>query len=193
MKNSNENIHSFSGKGLFPARYAFTLLLPFRNLILSPKKLVKQIKPHEESIVLEVGPGPGFFSAIVARAIPKGKLVLFDIQESMLNIARKRLKKKRITNVDFVTSDGGNFPFNDNQFDIIFMVTVLGEVQNKTLYFQEFRRVLKQEGIVAVSEQKGDPDLISIEDLKKLFFTHGFTLTEKFGSKLYYTLIFKPI
>ncbi len=182
---------SFSGKGVFPSKYAFTLLIPFRKLILSPKKLLKQIKPEADSIILEVGPGPGFFSIEVARAIPEGKLVLFDIQGEMLDKAEKRLKRKGINNVEFVKSDGEQFPFPDKKFDIIFLVTVLGEVENRDLYLIEFRRILKDGGEVSISEQAGDPDLMTIEELETLFSNNEFKLIEKIVKKFYYTLIFK--
>jgi ubiquinone/menaquinone biosynthesis C-methylase UbiE len=190
---STENKHSFSGKGLFPVKYAFTLLLPIRKFILSPKKLLKQLNPKDHSTILEVGPGPGFFSSTIAKAIPNGLLTLFDIQESMLNIARKRLTKKGLTNVDYIASNGKSFPFQDDQFDIIFMVTVLGEVHNKNEYLKEFQRVIKENGIVAVSEQAGDPDLMSVDALTELFVANGFKLANKYGNKLYYTLIFQPV
>lgn len=32
----NEHKNSFSGKGVFPPKYAFTLLIPIRNIFLSP-------------------------------------------------------------------------------------------------------------------------------------------------------------
>ena len=47
---------------------------------------------------MEVGSGPGYFSAEIAKIIPDGKLILTDIQEEMLELARKRLSRKRITN-----------------------------------------------------------------------------------------------
>lgn len=35
--------NSFAGKGVFPPQYAFTLLLPLRNLFLSPRKLIQRL------------------------------------------------------------------------------------------------------------------------------------------------------
>lgn len=182
---------SFSGKGVFPSRYAFTLLFPGRKLILDPKKLIGQIRPEKDSSILEVGPGPGYFSVDVARSIPDGKLVLFDIQQEMLDKAGKRLKRNGITNVEFVKSDGHTFPFSDDQFDIIFMVTVLGEVEEKETYLREFGRILKKGGRIVISEQKGDPDLMREEELEEMFSKEGFRIAERYGNRLYYTLVFE--
>ena len=44
--------------------------------------------------VLEVGPGPGYFSPHIAKIINQGKLHLMDIQAEMLEHAKRRLDKK---------------------------------------------------------------------------------------------------
>lgn len=59
MLNINEPVKkSFSGKGVFPYQYAFTLLLPIRNIFLSPKKLIERLHLTDNNFVLEVGSGP---------------------------------------------------------------------------------------------------------------------------------------
>ena len=55
-------IKNFGSKGVFPYQFAFTLLIPLRNIFLSPKKLISRLELKEDSIVLEIGPGPGYFS-----------------------------------------------------------------------------------------------------------------------------------
>jgi hypothetical protein len=50
--------------------HAAHLLNPLRKFILSPKKLVKRLELRENSKVLELGPGPGYFSLEIARSIP---------------------------------------------------------------------------------------------------------------------------
>ncbi len=44
------------------------------HLILSPQKLSDRLHLSTGSCVLEISPGPGFFSAQVARRIPSGRL-----------------------------------------------------------------------------------------------------------------------
>ena len=61
--------NAFSGKGVFPPKYAFTLLIPFRNIFLSPNKLIQRLDLKAEHIVLEIGPGPGYFSANTAKTL----------------------------------------------------------------------------------------------------------------------------
>lgn len=182
---------SFSGKGVFPAAYAFTLLIPLRNVFLSPKTLISRLGLKEDQCVLEIGPGPGYFSLPVARHLKKGRLVLLDLQQKMLDISRKRLEKRNIRNVDYRTCDGTGFELEKSSFDRIFMVTVLGEVTNKDRYVEEMHRVLKDDGMVSISELAGDPDRLSREELQHLLAAHGFVLVETFGNKRNYTLNFR--
>lgn len=88
--------------GPMPVERAPHLLNPLRALILSPRALTKRLDLKKNSQVLEVGPGPGYFSPEVARRIPEGKLVLADIQQEMLDMSRKRLEKEGISNVQYV-------------------------------------------------------------------------------------------
>lgn len=181
----------FVGKGVFPYQMAFTLLIPFRNLFLSPKTLIKRLDLKNNLRVLEIGPGPGYFSVEVARSISHGLLDLFDIQQEMLDLARRRLDKHGLSNVQFHRADGRNFPFENNLFDRIFMVTVLGEVQNREIYAQEIARTLKCDGIVSVSEMKGDPDQMTQKEVVALFDTVGLECYQKFETFFGTTLNFK--
>lgn len=194
MKDKKEDIFNrIAKKGLFPPQLAFTLLIPLRNIILSPKKLVKRLDLKKDYRVLEVGCGPGYFSPKVARAIPNGELVLTDIQREMLRKAQKRLSRKNVSNVEYHLSNGIDFPFKDNEFDCIYMVTVIGEIENQEQYVKEFLRILRPGGIVSISEQAGDPDKMSIKEVKKLFNKFNFKFDKMYGSKRNYTINFvKP-
>ena len=136
----------FTSKGVFPYQYAFTLLIPLRNIFLSPRQLIKRLNLKDNINVLELGPGPGYFSAHIAKAIPNGHLVLADIQREMLDLAQRRLDKRGIKNVDYYLCDGNSFQFEDNSFDRIFMVTVIGEVEKKMNTFRNFIEFSKKKG-----------------------------------------------
>lgn len=183
--------NSFSGKGVFPPKYAFTLLIPFRNIFLSPRKLIQRLDLKEDHNVLEIGPGPGYFSAHIAKQLKSGRLVLLDIQQEMLDFAKKRLDKKKIKNVDYKLTDGNSLNLESDFFDSVFMVTVIGEVDNKDNYLKEIYRVLKEDGLLSISELAGDPDKISIDEIQSLVSAYGFEVTEIFGNKLNYTVNFR--
>ncbi|MCU4139097.1 MAG: Ubiquinone/menaquinone biosynthesis C-methylase UbiE/MenG [Thermodesulfobacteria bacterium] len=102
-----------------------------RRLILSPQKLADRLHLKENFNVLEIGPGPGYFSVEVAWRIPHGHLELFDIQQEMLEKARRKLEVAGLHNVGFTQGDAVDLPFDENEFDVVFLVAVLGEVSDK--------------------------------------------------------------
>ena len=175
---------------MFPPRYAFTLLIPFRRIFLSPQKLIQRLDLKEDHLVLEVGPGPGYFSTHIAKKLKRGRLVLLDIQQEMLDFAKRRLNKMKITNVDYKLTDGDSLALESNYFDRVLMVAVIGEVDNKEKYIKEIYRVLKEDGILSISELAGDPDKLSIDEIKSLASANGFKETGVFGNRLNYTVNF---
>jgi ubiquinone/menaquinone biosynthesis C-methylase UbiE len=186
-------VRRLAAKGVFPHKFAWSLLIPLRNIVLSPQKLIERLELKDDFTVLEVGPGPGYFSVKVASVLTRGKLVLADIQREMLDYAKCRIEKRGLANVEYHLCDGESFPFDDNAFDRIFLVTVLGEVENQAAYLSEFRRMLKSEGILSISELAGDPDKIPAENLRKLTESAGFSFCGLYGSKWNYTMNVRKI
>ena len=192
-KENGNTVKRFASKGVFPHQFAFTLLIPFRNIFLSPKKLIERLELKEDHTVLEIGPGPGYFSLNVARKLKKGKLVLTDIQKEMLDYSKKRMDKKGIKNVEYKICDGNKLDFTDDSFDRVFMVTVIGEVEQKELYIKEIYRILKKGGILSISELAGDPDKMSVEEVEELVMICDFKLKNQYGSNKNYTINFEKM
>jgi ubiquinone/menaquinone biosynthesis C-methylase UbiE len=191
-KGSKQEIYNrLVSKGVFPHQMAFTLLIPARNLFLSPGQLISRLQLRKDSHVLEVGPGPGYFSTHIAKAVTHGKLVLADIQQEMLDKAKKRISGKKLTNVEFYLCDGNNFLLPDEAFDVIFLVTVIGEIENKNTYVKEFHRLLKAGGILSISELKGDPDKLSVNEIKELLADSGLVFDHLYGNRNNFTINFK--
>jgi ubiquinone/menaquinone biosynthesis C-methylase UbiE len=191
MDNKVSSIKRLAGKGVFPPKYAFTLLSPLRNIFISPRQLIERMDLKSDSIVLEVGPGPGYFSAKIAPVLHSGKLFLTDIQQEMLDYAKKRLSRKKINNVEYHLCDGSYLPFSESMFAVIFMVTVLGEIENKQQYIKEFYRVLRKNGILSISEQAGDPDKMEPAEIKELLKDSGFIFDRIFGTNKNFTINFR--
>ncbi len=190
-RSSSDIVTRYTHKGVFPHQFAFTLLIPLRNIFLSPGKLISRLELKKDSHVLEVGPGPGYFSIRIAKALTDGKLVLADIQREMLDKARKRIRKKGFSNVDFYLCDGEKFQLPDESFDIIFLVTVMGEIENKNAYIKEFHRLLKKGGLLSISELKGDPDKMTSSEIKELIKDSGLAFDKIFGNENNYTINFR--
>jgi ubiquinone/menaquinone biosynthesis C-methylase UbiE len=139
--------------------------------------------------ILEIGCGPGYFSRAIADAVPEGSLVLFDLQVTMLEIARQRLSA--LENIQFVQGDALSLPFADASFDAALLVLVLGEVPDQDRCIAEVGRVLVHGGSVMFAESRRDSDFIPIEKLQARAEKHGLELTERRGPRWEYTARFR--
>jgi ubiquinone/menaquinone biosynthesis C-methylase UbiE len=156
------------GPGRYPVEYASWLLNPLRNLIAPPGRIVDRLELAAGDRVLEVGCGPGFFSPTVARRLAHGHLTLFDAQPPMLEMAAQRLQRLGLSNFTIVAGTAEALPFADATFDVVFMITVLGEVPDRAAALTEAARVLRPRGQFSATEAAGDPDRVKGAELDGL-------------------------
>lgn len=164
----------FHGRGVYPHQLAFLLRLPIRDLVFSRRQLVRSLGLDPSAVVLEIGPGPGFFSPAVARELPRGRLELLDLQLPMLQKARRRVRRAGLLNVAFTCGSACGLPYRKNAFDVVFLVAVLGEVSTPQDCLQEIARVLRPGGRLVITELPGDPDALSLEKIQGLVTPLGF-------------------
>ncbi|MEZ6030053.1 MAG: methyltransferase domain-containing protein [Hyphomonadaceae bacterium] len=178
---------SVAGKGVYPAAQAKWLLHPLRRSIMSPKRIVGRLALKPTDSVLEIGPGPGWFSPEIARLVPQGRLVLFDVQREMLALAEQRLKQSGHANAEFVSGDAIDLPFDRAEFDAVLLVTVLGEIGDPGRALREIARVLRPGGRIVITEQLGDPDHVRRDALAAMAAAAGLRIARMEGSLLLYS------
>lgn len=168
------------GRGkAYPAAHARALLHPARRFVQSPGRTIAAMGLVDGDRVLEVGSGPGFFSPFIAQAVPRGRLVLVDLQSEMLDVARARLAD--YPRVTVAQADACALPFPPGQFDAVFLATMLGEVPDRDLCMEEVRRVLRPGGTVAIAETRRDSDFIPLKSLRDLVQRHRFAFVGRRG------------
>jgi ubiquinone/menaquinone biosynthesis C-methylase UbiE len=180
-----------AGRGTCPHQLAFLLEFGLRRFILSPDRLAERLELNEAAQVLELGPGPGYFSRAVARRIPRGYLMLVDLQREMLQKARGKLARAGLRNVGFMQADAAALPVPSGAWDCVFLVAVLGEVSDPRSCLREIYRVLRPGGLLSLTEQPGDPDFIALPDARKLVEGVGFRLEKVYGGGKNYTASFR--
>jgi len=171
-----------------PYQHAAHLLHPLRGLILSPGALMRRLGLPPDAHVLELGPGPGYFSPALAAAVPQGGLTLVDIQPEMLAMARARLEASGLRGVRCVVGDAAALPLDDASCDAAVLVAVLGELPDRPRAFAELRRVLRPGGLLSVTEQLGDPDALSRSGVRELVRAFGFAEERTSGNGRSFTL-----
>ncbi|MDX1648434.1 MAG: methyltransferase domain-containing protein [Myxococcota bacterium] len=165
----------FTGRGAYPPELAFLLKLPGRGLVLSPRRLVRALALAPAMRVLELGPGPGYFSPAVAATLPRGQLVLADLQAGMLRRARRHLRRRTRRRrgpagawTGYVQTAGDRLALRDASFDRAFLVAVLGEVPDPGGCVRELARVLRPAGRLLVAELPGDPDALVADAVRAM-------------------------
>jgi ubiquinone/menaquinone biosynthesis C-methylase UbiE len=158
----------FSGAGIYPHELSGLLLMPLRRFVLSPAQLVAHLQLSPSAYVLEIGPGPGYFSPTLARAVPGGRLVLADVQREMLVKARERLERHGSRMPWLAQADAGRLPFADAVFDLVLLVAVLGELPDRRAGLVSIAHVLRPGGRLAVVELPGDADELTAGELADL-------------------------
>ena len=129
--------------------------------------------------VLDIAGGTGDLTMRFSRLVgPEGKVVLADINDSMLRVGRDRLMDRGITgNVEFVQANAEALPFPDNTFDCITIAFGLRNVTFKEKALASMARVLKPGGKVMVLEfSKTENPLLT-----KAYDLYSFNLLPKIG------------
>lgn len=132
--------------------------------------------------VLDIAGGTGDLTMRFSRLVgPEGKVVLADINDSMLKVGRDRLLDRGITgNVEFVQANAEELPFPDNTFDCITIAFGLRNVTHKDRALASMARVLKPGGKVMVLEfSKTDNPLLT-----KAYDFYSFSLLPKIGKMI---------
>jgi ubiquinone/menaquinone biosynthesis C-methylase UbiE len=174
---------------VFPADQAKSLLNPLRRLVQSPGRTVAAMGLASHARVLEVGSGPGFFSPAIARALPRGQLVLVDLQAEMLVAARARLG--HAMNVSLAQADACALPVGTGQLDAVLLATMLGEVPDRDQCIEEVRRVLRPGGLLTIAETRRDSDFIPLTSLRNLLDRHEFSFVDRRGMAWQYVARFQ--
>ena len=104
--------------------------------------------------ILDLAGGTGDLAAKFTRIVgPTGKVILSDINSSMLEQGRERLTNMGIAgNIEYVEANAEALPFEDNQFDIVTMAFGLRNVTNKDNALKSIFRTIKPGGKLMVLE-----------------------------------------
>ena len=107
---------------------------------------------REGDRVLDIAGGTGDLARAFARkAGERGRVVLTDINESMLRVGRDRLIDEGLV-IPSVLCDAEQLPFADASFDIVSVAFGLRNMTHKDLALSEMQRVLKPGGRLLVLE-----------------------------------------
>ena len=167
----------------------------YRRWLQPPDKMIERSGIKPGMAVLDLGCGSGAFTPFVARVVGEpGKLYAVDIQPAMLKQLERKLAKAEnqdIKNIELKQASAYQLPFEDGALDLVYMVTVLQEIPDRAKALEEIRRVLKPEGILAVTEFLPDPDYPLRSTTIRICQREGFVLDDNLGNLWNYTVRFR--
>lgn len=114
-------------------------------------EIIALLKLKENDYVLDIAAGTGEPGLTIASRLQNGKIIISDLADEMLAIARDRASKKNIRNVEFIDCDACSLPFADNTFDAISCRLGFMFFPDMLIAAQEMFRVLKPGGRIATS------------------------------------------
>ena len=113
--------------------------------------IIAAIKPSGNEVILDIAAGTGEPGLTIASMLSGGKVVITDLAEDMLAIARENAERRSISNIETVACDVCELPFADNSFDAISCRMGFMFFPEMQLAANEMARVLKPVGRIATS------------------------------------------
>jgi ubiquinone/menaquinone biosynthesis C-methylase UbiE len=127
------------------------------------EEIIRKLTPQGNDYVLDIAAGTGEPGLTIAAMLNNGKVIITDLAEGMLEVARENAVQRGIKNIETVVCDVSELPFQDNTFDVISCRMGFMFFPEMLMAAKEMIRVLKPEGRIAASVWNG-PD-------KNLWFT----------------------
>lgn len=140
---------------------------------------VERAQIEANHTVLDLACGSGDLSCLIQKKLKlSGKLILSDINASMLSLARNRLIDKGfVLGLDYIQANAESLPFPSEYFDRIMMGFGLRNVTYKEKALSELYRVLKPGGRVVILEFSKPKD----SQLKNIYDRYSFSILPKLG------------
>ena len=109
-----------------------------------------ELKPGQT--VLDVACGIGIPSLAAAKLVaPNGSVVGIDLAPGMVEFARSRASARGLQNATFEEGDAESLPFPGNFFDVVLCHLGLIHFTDRVQALREMWRVLKSNGVLAIS------------------------------------------
>ncbi len=119
------------------------------------EEMIRRMQPSRNQLVLDIASGTGEPALTIARMISEGKVVMTDLSESMLQVARENAIKQGIHNVEAMVCDVSELPFANNTFDAISCRFGFMFFPDMKGALNEMYRVLKPGGSLVASVWNG--------------------------------------
>ena len=117
------------------------------------KKAIRQLKELNPKIILDVATGTADVAIMTTKILQPEKIIGIDISEGMLNLGRKKIEARGLTNIiELQAGDSETINFDSNSFDAVTVAFGVRNFENLEQGLSEIKRVLKPGGKLVVLE-----------------------------------------
>ena len=144
------------------------------NRIGEMKEYAKETQKYlsENANVLEVAPGPGYFSIELSK-MGKYNITGMDISADFIEICKKNAAREN-TAINFLQGNVSKMPFEDNTFDFIFCSAAFKNFKEPVTALSEMYRVLKNNGIALIIDMNHDVSKEILDEESRKISKSGF-------------------
>ncbi len=162
-----------------------------------PHEVISALRLAPDATVADIGAGTGYFSARLARMLPRGKVYAVDLEPDMARHLRERAKREGLERMVAVQATAAD-PALPERVDLVLFVDTYHHVDARENYLRSLRQMLRPGGRIAVIDFKLDAPVgppprarISPERVKRELQQAGYTLAAEHGFLPYqYFLVF---
>lgn len=163
--------------------YAQRFFTELPHPLITRSRLQKVLEPKPGEKVLEIGPGTGYYTLGMAEWVgPEGNVEILDVRPEFLDHTMRRVRSRGLTNVKATNGDAQRLPYEDDCFDAVVLIAVLGEIPDQAAALRELRRALKPGGRLVVGELfPPDPHMTPFGSLRPRAESAGFKFERRVG------------
>ena len=122
-----------------------------RRSIKDLRIIYASFKTTSSPVVLDVGCGYGSSFRYLIRFFKPKRIYAIDLDPSPILIAKQRAARLA-TPIEVLLGDCSSLPYENSSMDLIFCHQTLHHLTDQTSALHEFRRVLKNDGILVLAE-----------------------------------------
>jgi len=157
-----------------------------------PDRVVEGMALAPDAEVADIGAGTGYFTLRIAEDVPTGRVYAVDVQPEMLEVLRKRIERRAITNVTPVLGAEDDPKLASDSVDAVLLVDAYHEFAHPFEMMQGIRRALRPGGRVFLIEYRGEDPRVPIKPLHKMTQAQAITELEAVGLRWVETLDILP-
>ncbi len=114
-------------------------------------EMIQSLSIQTDETILDIASGTGEPALTLAKMAIDGKVIMTDLSEGMLEVAREKAAQQNSSNVETMVCDVSELPFEDNYFDIVSCRLGFMFFPDMDMAAKEIYRVLKPGGKFSTS------------------------------------------